>query len=824
MPEPRSIPALIHQAWRDGDVPSRWRDWARSWKRHHPGWDYRLWTDADSRSFLEEHYPWFLPIYDGYPNPVMRADAIRYFLLDHFGGVYADLDVECLRPVDEMLAGRDLVFGCEPSVHARLPPARRRGLGRIVGNAFIASRPGHPFWAHAHRELVRTHRLPNALDVSGPFFLTRALESAPEPDSIAVVGSASLYPKVSPYANQLFAPREADLDHACAVHHGAGSWATEESWAPRPSSDRRVRFWASQGLCPLADGAFGLDEQRRRWADGALAPPVSCLMVTKDRPSFAERAIRCFLAQTYPNKELVVVDDGASDALEVHVRGLGDARIHFHRLPPEGRPLGELRNIAVEYATGTYVCQWDDDDLYDPERVEVQMTALLALGAEACFLARQRLWRPARRELAISHVRVWEGTMVCAKDVLPRYPAQRRGEDTPVAAHIISGNRVVSVDVPELCTYVCHEDNTFGPAHFQRIFDAAPQVWRGDDYAEQVLTMAARLPLAPADLIDAEAEAGTDTGAGANTSTGMCASADPRAATDTDALRNHRAQWVISEPDPPPVRERPSVLVLTPVKDAAGFLPGYLDNLRGLDYPHEAISLGLLEGDSQDDTWDVLQRARPELEQRYHRLTLVRQHAGVRLPGQRWEPGVQRERRSTLARIRNHLLSRALRDEEWVLWIDVDVTSYPPDLIQRLLAARKDIVVPHCVSEPGGPTYDLNTFLLRPDAGALNWNQWLRDGILQPPRGFGRAYLDELGAYELVRIDSVGGTVLLVRADLHRAGLVFPPIPYQHLVETEGLAAMAKDMDTTCWALPGLEVVHPHHWSTSLSEPATPIA
>jgi mannosyltransferase OCH1-like enzyme len=37
-------------------------------------------------------YPWFLDTYDGYPYPVQRTDAIRYFLIRHFGGVYIDLD------------------------------------------------------------------------------------------------------------------------------------------------------------------------------------------------------------------------------------------------------------------------------------------------------------------------------------------------------------------------------------------------------------------------------------------------------------------------------------------------------------------------------------------------------------------------------------------------------------------------------------------------------------------------------------------------------------------------------------------------------------
>ncbi|MET7617866.1 glycosyltransferase [Streptomyces sp. NPDC005408] len=780
------IPALIHQTWKDTDVPPEWQKWADSWRTHHPGWGYRLWSDADNRAFLQEHYPWFLPVYDGYPEAIMRADAIRYFLLDHFGGLYVDLDFECLNPVTGILDGHELVLGCEPDAHTRLLLARQRGFDRIVGNAFIASRPGHPFWAHVHRQLVAAHKLPSALDVTGPFFLTRAIDSAPEPGSITVLGPEILYPKVSPYATELFGPQEADYDRAYAVHHWSDSWAVDTSEAPRTSAGRRVQFWASQELQPVADGLISLDAQRRRWASGAPAPTVSCLMVTKDRSATARRAIRCFRTQTYPNLELVVVEDGTDDALEQHIRELGDPRIRHHRLPPEGRTLGELRNEAVDRSTGPYVCQWDDDDLYDPERVETQMAAILALGADACFLARERLWWPARRKLAVSCARVWEGSMVCAKDRLPRYPAQRRGEDTPVAEAVVRTCRVVSVDAPELYTYVCHGNNTFNESHFAEHFAVATETWAEPGaYAERLLAMATRLPIEPGDIAHAE--------------------------TGPAAARAVERPQAVVEDAAVPASERPRVLVLTPLKDAAAFLPGYLDSLRALDYPREKISLGLLEGDSKDATPELLQQVLPGLEAEFRRVTLVHRDFGLQLAGPRWEPGVQRRRRSVLAKVRNHLLSRALVDEEWVLWLDVDVTGYPADLIQRLLGARKDIVVPHCATAPGGPTYDLNTFVLQPRAGTLNWSQWLRDGILQPPKGFGRMYLDELRGQGLLRVDSVGGTALLIRADLHRDGLTFPSFPYEQLIETEGLAAMARDMGTACWALPDLEVVHPHH-------------
>ena len=109
-----------------------------------------------------------------------------------------------------------------------------------------------------------------------------------------------------------------------------------------------------------------------------------------------------------------------------------------------------------------------------------------------------------------------------------------------------------------------------------------------------------------------------------------------------------------------------------------------------------------------------------------------------------------------LAKSRNHLLFHALDDEDWVLWLDVDVIEYPPDLIERLLATGKEIVQPHCVLDYGGPTFDCN-----------GW------------RDQGRLHLDDLrDEGELVELDAVGGTVLLVRADLHRDGLVFPPFLY----------------------------------------------
>lgn len=250
---------------------------------------------------------------------------------------------------------------------------------------------------------------------------------------------------------------------------------------------------------------------------------------------------------------------------------------------------------------------------------------------------------------------------------------------------------------------------------------------------------------------------------------------------------------------------RESVLILTPAKNAALYLPRYFRLLDRLSYPSRLISLGFIESDSIDGTYRRLAAKKRFLEKKFARVGLWKRDFDFSIPEgvPRWSPGWQIPRRRILAKSRNHLLFRSLRDEDWVLWLDVDVIDYPPDMIETLLATGRDIVHPHCVVEYGGKTFDLNAWR---DRGERRMEDLRGDG-------------------DLVRLDAVGGTVLLVRADVHRDGLIFPPYFYGQAnqaarrphplgddingeIETEGLGLMAKDMGYQCWGMPNYEVKH----------------
>lgn len=285
--------------------------------------------------------------------------------------------------------------------------------------------------------------------------------------------------------------------------------------SPDVSVSSTAAFTLSDGGRNVATGQVEVDPHRC-WEAGGV-PLVSCLMVTRDRPRLAARAVECFLAQSYPNRELIVVDGGESDELKQGIDAICYPPIKLHRQQQGARSVGELRNLAVEKSAGQYLCSWDDDDLHDPDRLSVQMAVTTALGAQACFLSRLQLWWPARRALAVSTRRMWEGTMICRKDTMAAYPHLHRGEDPPVAYRLWRTSRVVLLDEPRLYTYVFHGANTIGEAQFAQHCAAATQEWTGDAYGQRLAVLGARVPIdtevrIPTDAQTAEFIAGDGAG------------------------------------------------------------------------------------------------------------------------------------------------------------------------------------------------------------------------------------------------------------------------------------------------------------------------
>ncbi|CAF9915541.1 MAG: hypothetical protein ALECFALPRED_010240 [Alectoria fallacina] len=159
---PQLIPKIIHQTYVNDTVPERWREAQKSCVDLHEEYEYKLWTDAKSRELIATEYPWFLSTFDNYSQPIQRADAIRYFVLSHYGGIYIDLDDGCNRRLDPLLS---------------YPAWVRRTDPTGISNDAMGSVPHHPFFTLVIESLIpydRNWKLPyiTVMYSTGPLFLS----------------------------------------------------------------------------------------------------------------------------------------------------------------------------------------------------------------------------------------------------------------------------------------------------------------------------------------------------------------------------------------------------------------------------------------------------------------------------------------------------------------------------------------------------------------------------------------------------------------------------------------------------------------------------
>ncbi|KAI9190848.1 Anp1-domain-containing protein [Polychytrium aggregatum] len=251
----------------------------------------------------------------------------------------------------------------------------------------------------------------------------------------------------------------------------------------------------------------------------------------------------------------------------------------------------------------------------------------------------------------------------------------------------------------------------------------------------------------------------------------------------------------------------------------------YLQTIESIDYPRHLLSLGFLISDYEDYEAFI-----PEFEQfvRRHNLAAaslilyIREEPFSRKD--RHRPDIQKSRRSFLAQLRNRLLMSTLRDEDGVLWIDSDIIEIQSDALKQFVRSGLDIITPFCrFGTDGMSNFDANAWVgkrTRP-----NEQQWkdIKDGRKTDfvPMHDGSEFVSDWINKEdrVAELDSVGGTVLYVRADVHRNGVNFPPFyligsdwdakygGYDG-IETEGLCYIARTIGYRCWAMPHITVSH----------------
>jgi mannosyltransferase OCH1-like enzyme len=107
------IPKIIWQThnYKYQDLPEHLKKICRNWQNVNPGWEYRYVDHIEREKFIKDNVP---ELYDLYLKiqPFVQSDIWRTSVLYKFGGVYADMDSVCVKPIDYILQdynGEDII-------------------------------------------------------------------------------------------------------------------------------------------------------------------------------------------------------------------------------------------------------------------------------------------------------------------------------------------------------------------------------------------------------------------------------------------------------------------------------------------------------------------------------------------------------------------------------------------------------------------------------------------------------------------------------------------------------------------------------------------
>lgn len=153
--------------------PSSWLAARNSCIALHSNYEKHFyWTDDNGREFLMLNYPWFISTWDSYETAVQKADALRYFVLHHYGGIFLDMDLVCLHSLDGLLHYLDNRVSSTEHIFLAV-----KAFPVGISNGFMITTRHHPLLQYVIENLETYNRnflLPHATIVisTGPMCIS----------------------------------------------------------------------------------------------------------------------------------------------------------------------------------------------------------------------------------------------------------------------------------------------------------------------------------------------------------------------------------------------------------------------------------------------------------------------------------------------------------------------------------------------------------------------------------------------------------------------------------------------------------------------------
>ena len=214
---------------------------------------------------------------------------------------------------------------------------------------------------------------------------------------------------------------------------------------------------------------------------------ISCLTITQfNRINLLRKSLWSYSQQSLEPKsrELIIVHHDGNECTKAIQYLLSEYKIEGKIFEVASAPLGALRNISIEKATGDLLCQWDDDDFYHPDRLQIQSLPFESNNCAATTLASQFFWFCNREELYIRKggKEGIHGSIMFRNHLELQYDSlMAKGEDTKLIQTLLlkgAANIYCIEDNPQLFVRTYHGLNTWEfEHHFKHTRQALNVEW-----------------------------------------------------------------------------------------------------------------------------------------------------------------------------------------------------------------------------------------------------------------------------------------------------------------------------------------------------------
>jgi len=228
------IPRCVHQTWRSAELPVLFQKIYERNKEENDTFEFKLWShlpgNPDIDNFLKREYPDIFAIYEKTQFGVQKSDIARIVLLYHYGGIYIDLDIMCLKSLDDVIdTHSDNVYLCmEPNEQTKTVFDKEN----VLCNAFFATPAKHDIFKQAIEEIKKLYDchgdvIFKIFNCFGSDLMTKAIHIADKNyDTCKFVKRDLIFPICDPKLQKLSCHKR-DIDKikigrygkACMVHY-----------------------------------------------------------------------------------------------------------------------------------------------------------------------------------------------------------------------------------------------------------------------------------------------------------------------------------------------------------------------------------------------------------------------------------------------------------------------------------------------------------------------------------------------------------------------------------------------------------------------------